>query len=124
MIFLLIIVMLIIIYIVAQNNKIQELFDNLLDIDAELEDKLNAYKKMNGPVDIYTIQEIRTMITKDYIHDHRIDDFRIYKESLYKIKLIIKLGIAVQVLEWQTNEKQIKLREAPLLKSDLELLGQ
>lgn len=124
MIFAIVILMFIIIYIMAQNNKVQILFDQLQVIDYELEKKLNWYRPENGQIDVFTIQEIRNMIRKDYLHSHIIDDFRVYKESMYKIKLIIKIGMAVQVLEWKTNENQLHLKEAPILKSDLDLLKQ
>lgn len=122
MIIFIVVVMFIIIYFVAQNNRVQNLFDHLIAIDRELEEKLQRYNSEKKQVDIFTIQEIRSMITKDYIHRNRIDDFRIYKESVYKIKLIIKHGIAVQVLEWRTNEKDTHLRETVIQRSDLELL--
>jgi len=124
MIIAMVLIMSIIVYFVIQNNKIQGLFNKLMKIDHELEDKLEWYTNNSEPVDIYKIQEIRSMMTRDYIHDHRLDAFKIYKESMYSIKLILKLGIVVQVLEWRTNENQVTLRELPILKSDLELLGQ
>ena len=100
------------------------LFDNLKEIDLELESKIKGYIKPSGQLDVFTIQEIRTMITKDYLHLNRIDDFRIYKESMYKVKLIIKAGLAIQVFEMITNEKSIKLKEIAINRSDLELLDQ
>jgi hypothetical protein len=106
----------------AQNNKVQILFDQLQSVDYELENKLKWYRPENGQIDVFTIQEIRTMIRKDYMHSKIIDDFRVYKESMYKIKLILKIGIAVQALEWRTNENQLRLKETPILKSDLEML--
>lgn len=122
MILFMMVILFIIIYFVIQNNKVQHLFDLLTAIDEDLDKKLMRYTRKNAPVDVYMIHEIRSMMTKDYIHLKKIDDFRIYKESLYKIKLIIKLGVAVQVLEWKTNEKIMRLRETPILRSDLELL--
>lgn len=122
MIIVVVVLMFIIIYIVSQNNKIQMLFDGLNQIDLELELKLKNYITPSGQVDVFTIQEIRTMITKDYLHLHRIDDFRIYKESMYKVKLILKSGLAIQALELITNEQSIKLKEISLKYSDVELL--
>lgn len=122
MIFAIVILMFIIIYFMAQNNKVQILFDQLQSVDYELENKLKWYRPENGQIDVFTIQEIRTMIRKDYMHSKIIDDFRVYKESMYKIKLILKIGIAVQALEWRTNENQLRLKETPILKSDLEML--
>jgi hypothetical protein len=118
-----VIIMLVIIYIMSQNNKVQMLFDNLKSIDHELELKLPRYISEGGQVDVFTLQEIRSMIKKDYVHMKKIDDFRIYKESMYKIKLILKSGLAVQALEIITSDSKIMLKEIALKRSDIELLN-
>lgn len=116
------IVLIIIIYIVAQNNRIQVLFDQLYQIDSEIEQKLRRYINANGEIDIFSLQEIRSMVLKDYIHQKLIDDFRIYKSSMYKVKVIIKSGLAVQALEMITNMPERHLVETTLDYNDLELL--
>jgi hypothetical protein len=118
---LLVVVMLIIIYFVNQNNKIQILFDGLYKIDEEIERKLKKYVSNEGFIDVFSLQDIRTMIVKDYIHKHLLDDFRIYKTSMYKIKILLKSGLAVQALELTTNTKEMKLVELPLKNEDIEI---
>ncbi|MBN2795056.1 MAG: hypothetical protein JXR88_06600 [Clostridia bacterium] len=118
---LLVVVMLIIIYFVNQNNKIQILFDGLYKIDHEIEDKLKQYVSHDGFIDVFTLQDIRTMMIRDYIHKHLLDDFRVYKTSMYKLKIILKSGLAVQSLEVVTNKPEMKLVEMPLRSEDLEV---
>lgn len=118
---LLVVVMLIIIYFVNQNNKIQILFDGLYKIDEEIERKLKKYVSNEGFIDVFSLQDIRTMIVKDYIHKHLLDDFRIYKTSMYKIKILLKSGLAVQALELTTNTKEMKLVELPLKNEDIDI---
>lgn len=123
MLWIIVIVALFISYIVSRNGQAENLFDQLRDLDVELESRLNEYVSSIGTVDVYTIQEIREMLKKDYMSKHKIDDFKIYKESMYKIRLELRHGFAIQGLEWITNTKQPKLKEIFIDYGDSTLLG-
>ncbi len=116
----LIIIMTIIIYVVLENNKIQLLFDHLRSLDFEIERRIQPYIVNNRQVDVFTIQEIRTMIRSEFINKHLIDDFKIYKDDMYKVKVMLRRGLAVQDLEMITSGKRLQLIETSMEYSNIE----
>jgi len=116
----LIIIMTIIIYVVLENNKIQFYFDQLRDLDRELERRIQPYILSNGEVDIFTVQEIRNMVVKDFLNKHLIDEFKIYKSDMYKLHVVLRRGMAVQGLEMITSGEHRKLIETSMVYSNIE----
>ncbi|MBI9012311.1 MAG: hypothetical protein JEZ08_08805 [Clostridiales bacterium] len=112
--------MTIIIYVVLENNKIQLLFDHLRSLDFEIERRIQPYIVNNRQVDVFTIQEIRTMIRNEFINKHLIDDFKIYKDDMYKVKVMLRRGLAVQGLEMITSGKRLQLIETSMEYSNIE----
>lgn len=109
--FIIMIIMAFVMYIVFENNKMQILFDYLRHVDLELENKLIPYISIDGDLDIFTIQEIRNMMKKEFILKHKIDEFKVYKDSMYKVIVVIRRGLAIQGLELITNDSRLKLKE-------------
>lgn len=116
----LIIVMTIIIYVVLENNKIEFMFEYLRSIDIELERRLQPYVKDSEQVDVFTVQEIRNMIKHEFINKHLIDEFKVYKEDMYKLHVMLRRGLAVQGLEMVTSGKHFKLIETSMEYSNIE----
>jgi len=116
----LIIIMTIIIYVVLENNKIQFLFDHLRSLDLEIERRIQPYIVNNRQVDVFTIQEIRLMIRNEFINKHLIDDFKVYKDDMYKVKVMLRRGLAVQDLEMVTSGKRLRLIETSMEYSNIE----
>jgi hypothetical protein len=116
----LVIVMTIMIYVVLENNKIQLLFEYLRTLDGELERRMQPYIISNRQVDIFTIQEIRNMIKNEFINKHLIDEFKVYKEDMYKVHVMLRRGLAVQGLEMVTSGNSLKLIETSMAYSNIE----
>lgn len=116
----LVVIMGLIMYVVFENNKIEVLFDYLRCIDLEVERKIQPYIIENNQVDVFTIQEIRKMLKKEFINKHLIDDFKIYKEDMYKIRLMLRRGLAVQDLELLTSSNSLQLIETSMEYSNIE----
>lgn len=116
-----VILMFIIMFVVFQNNKMLVLFDYLRMLDFELEKKLISYISPDGDVDVFVVREIRDMLKDDYVKKHRIDEFKVYKESMYKIVVIIRRGLATQGLELITNDHRLKLKETFIAYSKIKL---
>lgn len=114
------IVMTIIVYLVLEHNKIMFLFEYLRSIDMELEKSLQSFIVENGQVDIFTVQEIRNMIKNDFINKHLIDEFKIYKEDMYKLHVSLRRGLAIQGLEMVTSGNHLKLIETSMSYSNIE----
>jgi len=112
--------MTIIIYVVLENNKIQFLFDHLRSLDLEIERRIQPYIVNNRQVDVFTIQEIRLMIRNEFINKHLIDDFKVYKDDMYKVKVMLRRGLAVQDLEMVTSGKRLRLIETSMEYSNIE----
>jgi len=116
----LVVIMGIIMYVVFENNKIEVLFDYLRCIDLEVERKIQPYIMNNNQIDVFTIQEIRNMLKKEFINKHLIDDFKIYKEDMYKIRLMLRRGLAVQDLELVTSSNNLQFVEKSMEYSNIE----
>lgn len=116
----LVIVMTIMIYVVLENNKIQLLFEYLRTLDGELERRMQPYIISNRQVDIFTIQEIRQMIKNEFMNKHLIDEFKVYKEDMYKVHVMLRRGLAVQGLEMVTSGNRLKLIETSMAYSNIE----
>lgn len=116
----LIAIMGIIIYVVFENNKIELLFIQLRSLDSEIEKKIRPYVVKNNQVDVFTIQEIRQMIKNEFENKHLIDDFMVYKEDMYKIRVMLKRGLAVQDLEMVTTSNKLQLIETSMAYSHIE----
>lgn len=116
----LIIVMTILIYFILENNKIQFLFEQLRALDSDLERRIRPFILNNGEVNVFTVQEIRNMMMKDYLNKHLIDEFKVYKEDMYKLQVILRRGMAVQVLEMITSNEKKKLIETSMVYSNIE----
>jgi len=116
----LIVIMGIIMYVVFENSKIELLFNQLRSLDLEIERKILPYIVNNNQVDVFTIQEIRQMIKNEFKNKHLIDDFKVYKEDMYKIRVLLKRGLAVQDLEMVTSSNNLQLIETSMEYSHIE----
>lgn len=116
-----VVLMFFILYVIFQNNKMEVLFEYLRALDFELERKLISYISIDGDVDVFVVQEIRNMFKNDYIKKHKLDEFKIYKESMYKLVVIIRRGLATQGLELVTNNHRLKLEETFIAYSKIKL---
>ncbi len=115
-----VIIMVVMIYVVLENNKINQIFNRIHRIDIELEKEIKDFILPSGELNIFTIQEIRSMITNKFLDVHKIDEFKIYKESMYKISLVLRLGLAVQTLELITNDSSFRLTETSIAYSNID----
>lgn len=113
----LIVIMTIIFYLLLENSKTRLLFEYLRTVDIELERCLQPYILMDRQVDIFTIQEIRKMIRHEFVNKHLIDEFKIYKEDMYKVCLMLRRGPAVQGLEMITSHSRLELKETSMVYS-------
>ncbi|MCH4890762.1 hypothetical protein EZV73_24500 [Acidaminobacter sp. JC074] len=116
----LVIIMSFMIYIVLENNRIQILFEYLRLMDSELEKKIIPFIDENHQVDIFTVQEIRNMLKKEFINKHLIDEFKVYKEDMYKVHVMVRRGLAVQGLELVTTNSRLHLVETSMAYSNIE----
>ncbi len=116
----LVIIMTIIIYVVLENNKIQFLFDHLRELDGEIERRIEPYVINNRQVDVFTVQEIRKMIMNEFMNKHLIDEFKVYKEDMYKVHVMLRRGLAVQGLDMITSGNRLKLVETSMIYSNIE----
>jgi len=116
----LVIIMSLIIYIVLENNRIQILFEQLRLMDRDLERKIIPFVPENHQVDVFTIQEIRNMIRREFVSKHLIDEFRVYKEDMYKVHVMLRRGLAVQGLELITTNHRLQLIETSMAYSNIE----
>lgn len=117
--FFFILITVVMVYIMLEDNKIKNIFEKIYRVDTEIENELMNYINGKENLDIYTIQEIRTMLTNKFVKSHKLDEFKIYKESMYKVSVILRLGLAVQKLEIITNSARLKLEEVSLEYSNI-----
>lgn len=115
-----IIIMTIMLYVVLENNKIKMIFDRIHMIDLELEKELKQFILNCEDINVFTINEMRDLVNKKFLIKHKIDDFKIYKESAYKIRVMLRLGLAVQKLEMLTNGAPTRLEEISLEYSNID----
>jgi len=88
--------------------------EKVIFLNNEMRGELKFEIEKNRKIDMFMINNIRTMINDKFLDIKKIDEFKIYRLEASKLRLVYKSKRAIQKLDIYIDSKHITVKEVSL----------
>lgn len=103
---------------VLETIKVKLAFDRMQRINLRIEKKILGMLKRTNDLNIFFINDLRSMISNEFVKSHLIDDFELYKIDDSRLHMKFTKERAEQELEIYLVKEHFDLREVSLTYDD------
>lgn len=83
-------------------------------LNNEMSTELKVIIEMNRKIDMFMINDLRTMLNEKFLNIKKIDEFKIYRLENSKLRLVYKTKRAIQKIDIYIDDENISVKEVSL----------
>lgn len=88
--------------------------EKVIFLNNEMRGELKSEIAKNRKIDMFMINNLRTLINEQFLAIEKIDEFKIYRLEASKLRLIYKRNRAIQKLDIYIDSENITVKEVSL----------